>query len=177
MLSQRTTECFVGLFLLIVIVSLITLAFKVSGLTSFLTPKSYQVTAEFADIGNLKVRSPIKISGVAVGEISAIKLDPVTFKAILTLRIENKFNKIPDDSSASILTSGLLGDNYIEINPMYSTTFLKDGSNLEDTHSAMILEKLIGQLIYKLGSGEKDNKAQAKSVSPLQATTPQTLNQ
>jgi phospholipid/cholesterol/gamma-HCH transport system substrate-binding protein len=152
MLPQRLIESVVGLFMLCAITALILLAFKVSGLTSFFPSKSYMVTASFNDIGALKVRAPVKIGGVQVGEVTRIDLDPVTFRAVVRLRIEDKVNDIPDDSTAGILTAGLLGDNYIEIAPMYNKTFLKNGSQIEFTRSAMVLEKLIGQLIYKLGN-------------------------
>jgi phospholipid/cholesterol/gamma-HCH transport system substrate-binding protein len=118
MVSQRMTESLVGLFLLGAVISLLVLAFKVSGLTSFFKPDSYTITAAFDDIGQLKVRSPVKIGGVLVGEVADIKLDPSSFKAVVYLLINRKFNDIPNDSSASILTAGLLGDNYIAISPM-----------------------------------------------------------
>jgi phospholipid/cholesterol/gamma-HCH transport system substrate-binding protein len=153
MLSQRKIESFVGLFLLAAMMALLVLAFKVSGLTSFFKPPSYTVIAMFDEIGQLKVRSPVKMGGVLIGEVSSITLDPQSFKAIVKLDIDHHFSDIPDDSSANILTAGLLGDNYIALTPMYSQSFLKNGSTIEDTHSAMILEKMIGQLIYKLGSG------------------------
>lgn len=155
MASQRFVESMVGLFLLFAIISLSVLAFKVSGLTSLFPEKSYLVTAEFDDIGGLKVRSPVKIGGVQIGEVAGISLDPVTFKAVVHLNIHDQFNDIPDDSSARILTAGLLGDNYVAITPMYNTTFLKNGSQIKFTNSAMILEKLIGQFIYKLSNGDK----------------------
>jgi phospholipid/cholesterol/gamma-HCH transport system substrate-binding protein len=161
MLSQRTIESFVGLFILAAIVALVVLAFKVSGLTSFFKPAGYTVTATFDDIGQLKVRAPVKIGGVLIGEVAAIKLDRTTFKAIVKMHINNQFGDIPDDSSASILTAGLLGDNYISITPMYSQSFLANGAEIQDTHSAMILEKLIGQLVFKLtntAKSEKDGK-------------------
>ncbi|MDR3490758.1 MAG: outer membrane lipid asymmetry maintenance protein MlaD [Gammaproteobacteria bacterium] len=157
MLSQRTIESFVGLFLLMTIIALSVLAFKVSGLTSFFQPIGYNVSAEFDEIGQLKVRSPVKIGGVVVGEVSSISLDPVSFKAIVKMHIDSNYKEIPNDSSAGILTAGLLGDNYIAINPMYSQSFLKNGDTLTDTHSAMILEKLIGQMIYKLENGGKNS--------------------
>lgn len=152
MVSQRTIESLVGLFLMGAIIALIVLAFKVSGLTSFFKTEGYDVTATFDNIGQLKVRAPVKIGGVLIGEVSSIKLDEQTYKAIVTLRINKKVNDIPTDSTASILTAGLLGDNYIEVAPMYSKDFLHNGSEIQDTHSAMILEKLIGQLIFKLGN-------------------------
>jgi phospholipid/cholesterol/gamma-HCH transport system substrate-binding protein len=172
MLSQRSIETFVGLFLLAAIGALLLLAFKVSGLTSFLATEGYNVTAEFDDIGQLKVRAAVKIGGVTVGEVSKIHLDTSSYRAIVTMRINSKINDIPDDSSAAILTSGLLGDNYIELTPMYGTTFLKEGSQIADTHSAMILEKLIGQFLFKAGndssskSNEKNTMTQTKGANP-----------
>lgn len=153
MQRQRFIESFVGLFLLSAIVAFSVLAFKVSGLTSLFPEKSYFVVADFDEIGGLKVRAPIKIGGVQIGEVAKISLDKTTFRAIVTMRLFNRYNEIPDDSSAGIYTSGLLGDNYIAISPMYSTAFLKEGSKIQITRSAMVLEKLIGQFIYKLGNG------------------------
>jgi len=152
MLSQRTIETSVGLFLLAAMLALAILAFKVSGLTSFFQPEGYNVTAQFDDIGQLKVRGPVKIGGVLIGEVSQITLDPTTYRAIVTMRINSKVTDIPSDSSASILTAGLLGDNYIAITPMYSDHYLTNGSVIQETHSAMILEKLIGQFLFKIGN-------------------------
>jgi phospholipid/cholesterol/gamma-HCH transport system substrate-binding protein len=152
MLSQRTVESCVGVFLLLAILALITLAFKVSGLTSFFQEPGYTVAADFDDIGQLKVRASVKMGGVTIGEVTGISLDPVTFRAIVKFRIKSSVNDIPSDSSASIMTAGLLGDNYIALTPMYNTDFLKEGSKITDTHSAMILEKIIGQLMYKIGN-------------------------
>lgn len=154
MLPQRVVESLVGLFLLFAFLALLILAFKVSGLTSLFPEKTYQITAVFDDIGGLKPNASVKIGGVQVGDVLAIQLDPVTFKAIVTMKILASYQQIPDDSSASILTAGLLGDNYIALNPMYSKTFLKEDSRINVTHSAMVLEKLIGQFIYKLGNDQ-----------------------
>lgn len=156
MVSQRVIETCVGLFLLFALTALSILAFKVSGLTNLFPTSSYTVTALFDDIGGLKVKAPVKIGGVQIGQVSAIALDPVTFKAAVKLNIETRFNDIPDDSTAGILTAGLLGDNYIAITPMYNKTYLKNGDQIQFTQSAMVLEKLIGQFIYKLGNDNKD---------------------
>lgn len=163
MLPQRLIESLVGLFLIFAILALSVLAFKVSGLTSLFPNKSYHVTAAFDDIGGLKVRSQVKIGGVQIGEVSRIDLDPETFKAIVTLDIQQQFNDIPDDSSLAILTAGLLGDNYIALTPMYSKTVLKEGSVIQFTNSAMVLEKLIGQFIYKM-SGDKEKGSENKNA-------------
>lgn len=152
MLPQRLIESLVGLFLIFAIISLSVLAFQVSGLTSLFPAKSYAVKAAFDDIGGLKIRAPVKVGGVQVGEVSAIDLDPVTFKAVVTMQIQDQFNDIPDDSSAGIFTAGLLGDNYIALSPMYNETFLKEGSEIRTTRSAMVLEKLIGEFMYKIGN-------------------------
>jgi phospholipid/cholesterol/gamma-HCH transport system substrate-binding protein len=150
------------LFFLGAIVALLVLAFKVSGLTSFFKPAGYDITAEFDDIGQLKVRAPVKIGGVLVGEVANISLDPSNFKSVVTMHLDSRFKQIPDDSSATILTAGLLGDNYIALTPMYGENYLKQGSELQETHSAMILEKLIGQLVYKIGNpGKTENTSTA----------------
>lgn len=163
MLHQRLVETLVGMFLIFALMAFTVLAFKVSGLTTLFPQKSYIVSAEFDDIGGLKVRSPVKIGGVQVGEVSAITLDAENFKAVVKMRIYHQFHEIPDDSSAGIYTAGLLGDNYIAITPMYNKTFLKDGSVLEYTNSAMILEKLIGQFIYKMSGDDKKSSDDKQS--------------
>lgn len=158
MVSERKVEGLVGLFLMAAILSLLVLAFKVSGLTSFFKQEGYAVTAAFDDIGQLKVRAPVKVGGVTIGEVTAIKLDPTTYKAVVHLRINSNVKDIPVDSSASILTAGLLGDNYIAITPMYGTDFLKNGSEIQETHSAMILERLIGQLLFKVNNSSSNTQ-------------------
>lgn len=157
MLSQRSIETLVGLFLIATIAALVALAFKVSGLTTFFKQEGYDITAAFDDIGQLKVRGSVKIGGVTVGEVTNIAIDRESYKAIVTLRINSSVNDIPTDSSASILTAGLLGDNYIAITPMYSKDFLKNGDEIEETHSAMILEKLIGQFLFSIGHANDKN--------------------
>jgi phospholipid/cholesterol/gamma-HCH transport system substrate-binding protein len=168
MLSQRWIEVLVGLFLLFALLALGGLAFKVSGLTSLFPTKSYAISASFEDIGGLKIRSAVKIGGVQIGQVSGIDLDPTTFKAIVHMRIEDSFNHIPDDSSAGIYTAGLLGDNYIAITPMYSQSFMKEGSQIEFTHSAMVLEKLIGQFMYKIGGNGNDKEKGDQDASKAQ---------
>lgn len=155
MRQQRMVESCVGIFIIFAFIALSLLAFKISGLTSLFSSDSYIISANFDEIGGLKVRSPVKISGVQIGEVSQIILDPSTFRAVVKMRIQTQFNDIPDDSSAGILTSGLLGDNYVAISPMYNNTFLKNNSQIQVTRSAMVLEKLIGQLIYKVGNGDQ----------------------
>lgn len=139
----------IGFFILLASGAMIMLAVKVSGLSTVFKHPGYTVTAEFDDIGGLKVLAPIKIAGVKIGEVTNISLDPVAFKAKVTLTISNDYKNIPNDSAASILTSGLLGDNYIALVPMYSPTSLINGDTINHTNAAFVLEKLIGSLLFK----------------------------
>ncbi len=168
MVRQRMIDVGVGIFIIIAGIALSVLAFSVSGLTDLFPTKSYVISASFDDIGGLKTRSPVKIGGVQIGEVEKISLDPATFKAVVYMRIYNRFREIPDDSSAGILTAGLLGDNYVAITPMYNSAFLKNGAQIQFTQSAMVLEKLIGQLIYKVSNGD-GNKSTTTSTGPTTA--------
>lgn len=151
-MQTKNIELMVGAFLVAGIVALVLLAFQVSGLSNVMGQQGYQISAAFDNIGDLKVRAPVSIGGVRVGEVSNIALDEKTFKAIVTMQINPHQNMIPTDSSASILTAGLLGSNYISITPGFADTNLKNGDKITVTHSAIILENLIGQVMYKLSS-------------------------
>lgn len=148
----------VGLFVIAGFCAFMGLAFKVSGLTHLSEPKGYDVSMEFINIGNLKVRAPVSIGGVRVGEVKCIKLDPQSFYANVVLRIDNTTIKIPArDTSARILTEGLLGSNYISIEPGFDDAqgddksgYLHDGSRIERTQPAMILENIIGQFLFNI---------------------------
>ncbi len=157
-MRNKVVDFIVGLFILLGLLGLLVLAFKVSGLTTIIGNDSYYVvTAEFDNIGSLKVRAPVTVSGVTVGRVKDIVLDPATFRAKVTLQIKNQFNQFPKDTSASILTQGLLGSNYISLTPGFDQKTLKSGGIIETTHSALILENLIGQLMFNLqGNDKKD---------------------
>lgn len=142
--------------MLVSMVALLILALKVSGLSNTIGSNGYTITAEFDNIGGLKVRSPVTLAGVRIGQVSAIKLDSTRFKAIVTMQIDSSQRQLPVDTSASILTQGLLGANYISLRPGFDQTFLKTGSAIQDTHPALIIEDLIGQLVFSLkNSGGK----------------------
>lgn len=146
---KKLTEILVGLFMILGILALTFLALKVSGLTGYSNKAHYyKITADFDNVGGLKVRAPILIAGVSVGEVGSIVLDRNDFRAKVTLLIDETKVKLPIDTSASIYTQGLLGSNYVNLSPGYSETFLKDGGIIETTNSAIILEKLIGQFLY-----------------------------
>lgn len=165
-MRSKIMDFVVGLFILAGLLGLIFLAFKVSGLTVAAVGNHnfYTVTAEFDNIGGLSVRAPVSVSGVTVGRVNAIQLDPTTFRAKVTLQINSKFHAFPRDTSASILTQGLLGSNYISLSPGFDTSALKAGDVIETTHSALILENLIGQLLYNLkGDNSSDNRSSDNS--------------
>lgn len=161
MAFKRFGEFIVGLFMLVGIIAVFVLAFKVSGFSQYAERNAYHVTASFDHIGDLKVRAPITIAGVRIGEVSNINIDATTFKAKVTMLIDNKQNSLPSDSSARILTAGIIGANYIEITPGFGSEFLHENSIIEETHPAIVLENLIGQLVYSLGNKDK-NKTEHK---------------
>ncbi len=143
-------EVFVGLFVLLGILAFTVLAFEVSGLTTLYdSEEGYEISAYFDEVGGLKPRSRVAIAGVPIGRVHSIQLEPENFSAHVKLEILPKYkNLIPIDSSASIVTAGLIGDNYIVIEPGADFETLQQGGVLDETHSAVILERLIGQLIF-----------------------------
>jgi phospholipid/cholesterol/gamma-HCH transport system substrate-binding protein len=155
--TKKVIEILVGFFMVLGIVALVFLAIKVSGLTTYTNKQSfYTVTAEFDNVGGLKVRAPVMIAGVWVGEVKQIELDHTSFRAKVVLSLLKTKDNLPSDTSANIYTQGLLGANYVNLNPGYADTFLKQGSVIESTQPAVILEKLIGQFIYNMqGSSNK----------------------
>lgn len=155
-MRNKGIDFIVGLFMLAGLLGLLLLAFKVSGLTTILGNRNhYVINAQFDNIGDLKVRAPVTVSGVTVGRVKNIVLDPLTFRANVILQINQKFNQFPADTSASILTQGLLGSNYISLTPGFDQKTIKAGGMIETTHSALILENIIGQLMFNLKKNDK----------------------
>lgn len=155
MLNKRIIELLVGMFLLGGIAAVFMLAFKVSSFSSYSSRNTFHVSAIFDNIGDLKVRAPITIAGVRIGEVDSIVIDNATFKAKVGMRIDNKQSNLPEDTTAKILTAGLIGANYIELIPGYNETYLKGGDVIIDTQPAIVLENLVSQLVYKVGEGKK----------------------
>lgn len=149
-MQQRIVEIFVGLFVLLALVAMLVLALRVSGLTDLDSGRGYEVIAEFDNIGGLKIGAPLSIAGVKVGEVDEIRLDPETFRAEVVMEIYSPTTKIPTDSSASILTAGILGAQYVGLTPGFSDDNLKNRQTIKTTHSALVLENLIGQLMFHL---------------------------
>lgn len=145
---QRTTvDLWVGIFVVIGVAALFMLALKVGNASSVSVSDGYKVIAEFDNIGGLKVRAPVKSAGVVVGRVDSIQLDTRTFRANVALRIDKHY-PFPKDSSASILTAGLLGEQYVGMDGGADEQNLKDGDRLKITQSAIVLEKVIGQFLY-----------------------------
>lgn len=165
-MRQAFVELIVGVFIILAIIALLFLAFKTSDLANYSGGKTYVVTADFDNVGDLKVRAPVSISGVRVGQIDSIKLDPKTFQAVVTMNINARYDDIPVDSTANIFTEGLLGSNYISLSPGYSADHLKNGGMIQNTNPALILQNLIGQLLFSMKSDGKDkNQAGADKGS------------
>ncbi|MFM9886892.1 MAG: outer membrane lipid asymmetry maintenance protein MlaD [Burkholderiales bacterium] len=155
---NRLLDLWVGLFAVIGLAALLVLALKVANASSFSADASYRIKGKFDNIGGLKVRAPVKSAGVVVGRVADIGFDNESFEAVVTFSIAEQF-KFPKDTSAKILTSGLLGEQYIGLGPGGDTVNLKDGDTLKITQSAVILENLIGQFLYNKaaegGTGDK----------------------
>lgn len=146
--SSRPRELGTGLFVFLGFAALLFLATQTTDLDEYAGDEGYRVTARFEDVAGLKVRSQVTMSGVNIGRVESIKFDNDRLDAIVTMRINSQFNRIPDDSDASILTAGLLGSKYIGIGAGGADTYLADGSELQFTQSAVVLEQLIGKFLF-----------------------------
>lgn len=147
-MDRTVLDLWVGVFVAAGIAALLVLALKVGNAsTTFNMGDTYQVIAEFDNIGSLKVRAPVKSAGVVVGRVDNIQFDSKKFAARVTMRIDKRY-QFPKDTSVSILTSGLLGEQYLGLEAGGDNAMLKDGDTLKITQSAVVLEKLIGQFLY-----------------------------
>ena len=154
----RTMEVGVGLFVSLGLAALLMLALKVANISAMAVTEGYLVTAHFDNIGKLGIRSPVKMSGVVVGRVTRVDYDVDCGQAVVEMRIEKRFSHIPRDTSASIYTAGLLGEQYLSLDPGGEETFLKQGDDLPLTQSAVILERTIQQFLYSKtvqGNGKK----------------------
>lgn len=151
---SKKIELAVGGFLLAGLAAFLVLIFKVADIDPRGNGQTYSLIAHFDNIGGLKVRSPVKVGGVVVGRVTGIALDPDMLTPVVTLAMDARYDQFPETSSLSILTSGLLGEQYIGLSPGFmdeGIELLADGDQIEDTRSAMVLEELIGQFLYSVG--------------------------
>jgi phospholipid/cholesterol/gamma-HCH transport system substrate-binding protein len=157
-MDRKFVELWVGVFVAAGLAALAMLAFKVGNLSAGEVVNAYRVTAQFDNIGGLKVKAPVTLAGVRIGRVSNIVIDKQRYRAVVELSIEGNYDNLPKDSSASILTSGLLGDQYIGLEPGGSEENLKSGDQIMTTTSALVLEKLIGQFLFGKASEQEAPK-------------------
>jgi phospholipid/cholesterol/gamma-HCH transport system substrate-binding protein len=154
-MNRSMIDLWVGLFVAAGFAGLLFLALKVGNLASFSTADTYQVNAKFANIGGLKERGPVKSAGVVVGRVAGIRFDGETYEAIVTMNLEAKF-QFPRDTTAKILTSGILGEQYVGLEAGGDGVMLKNGDRLRLTQSAVVLENLISQFLFSKAAEGKD---------------------
>ena len=154
-MQTKALELLVGFFFTLGVTAVFILTFRVASLDAGSASDSFSVTADFENIGGLKRGAAVTMAGVRIGRVRDIVVDPTTFEAVVTMRIENGFDNLPKDSSASIFTAGLLGEQYIGLTPGGEDAVLAEGDKLKFTQSALVLENLIGQFVAGMASGEK----------------------
>ncbi len=147
-MGSRKIEILVGLFVAAAIVAFFMLAMSVSNMSSYSGGENYELTARFDNVGGLKVRSPVSAGGVTIGRVTDIQYNNDTYEAIVSMSIEVEYNKFPIDTAASILTSGLLGEQFVGFEPGAEEDYLKSGDVIDLTQSALVLEQVIGQFLY-----------------------------
>jgi phospholipid/cholesterol/gamma-HCH transport system substrate-binding protein len=153
-MSTRTIEIMVGLFVAAGMAALFMLAMKVSNLATYGGDEGYIISASFDNIGGLKVRSLVSASGVRVGQVTGIEYDSDGYEARVSMSIDPQYDKFPIDTAASIMTSGLLGEQYVGLQPGAEEEYLKAGSEIELTQSALVLEQIVGQFLYSMTDEE-----------------------
>jgi phospholipid/cholesterol/gamma-HCH transport system substrate-binding protein len=156
-MNRSTIDLWVGIFVAAGFAGLLFLALKVGNLASFSTDPTYKVNATFANIGGLKVRAPVKSAGVVVGRVGEVRFDNNSFEAIVSMNLSAAY-QFPKDTTAKILTSGLLGEQYIGLEAGGDGMMLKEGDRLRLTQSAVVLENLISQFLFKSAAEDKGAK-------------------
>lgn len=153
-MNTRNIEILVGLFIVMAVLAMVMLSLKVSNLASYGSEgEGYEIRAEFENVGGLKVRSPVSAGGVRVGKVLDISYNNEQFTAVVTMLIEGNY-QFPVDTSASIMTAGLLGEQFVGLEPGGDEEYLTQGAEIELTQSALVLEQIIGQLLYSKAQEE-----------------------
>ena len=154
-MNRSTIDLWVGIFVVVGMAALLFLALKVGNLASFSNSQVYEVKAKFANIGGLKVRAPVKSAGVVVGRIADIRFDNDSYEALVTMNVDQQY-KFPRDTTAKILTSGILGEQYVGLEAGGDAKMLEAGGTLRLTQSAVVLENLISQFLFSKAAEGKD---------------------
>ena len=176
MRNSHTLNLGTGLFVLLGFAALFFLTTQTTshGINLLANPPHYDLTAKFDNIGDLKVGAPISMSGVEMGRVTNISFDSKQYKAVVTMRIDAKYNQIPTDSDAAIYTQGLLGGKFIGITAGGAETYLKDKDQIDFTQSAFVLENLIGQLLANFAKSPAQSDAGKSSSDEPAAIAPKT---
>jgi phospholipid/cholesterol/gamma-HCH transport system substrate-binding protein len=162
MKNERSLEIGTGLFVLLGFAALAFLTTQLPGSQLGVVTQSggYQITASFENVGDLQIGAPVSMAGVKVGRVSGVRFDSSSYKAVVTMNIDSQFDRIPDDTWANVETSGLLGARYVGLDAGGSDTYLANGGEIENTQSAMVLEKLISKLFAAFASKDDSSKEQ-----------------
>lgn len=164
MRPSRTIDISTGLFVMLGLAAILFLVTQITNREFAVNSTSYRLRADFENVGGLKVGAPVSMAGVAVGRVEAIQYDMKLMKAAVTLRLDGRYNEIPNDSDASIFTAGLLGGQYVGLSPGGSEEYFKDGDKIEFVQDAVVLESLISKYLF--------NSASKSEPAPAAATTP-----
>lgn len=157
MRQTRSVEIGTGLFVLLGMSSLFFLTTQTTGGDDFKAESVYTVEARFENIGSLRTRAPVTMSGVTIGRVTEVVFDKATLEAVVLFVVDAQYDQIPDDTDASILTSGILGSQYIGLQAGGSDMYLEEGSEILFTQSAIVLENLIGKFLVNAGSSSEDS--------------------
>lgn len=156
MQQTRSVEMGTGLFVLLGMAALFFLTTQTTGSDNFSSSEMFTVSARFENVGSLKNRAPVAMSGVTIGRVSSVRFDPATLDAEVIFEIDGQYDQIPDDSDASILTAGLLGSQYIGLQAGGSDFYLEEGSEIQFTQSAIVIENLISKYLFSSSSDKED---------------------
>lgn len=148
MINMKLIEITVGVFVAAGIAALFMLAMKASNLSAFNVQDGYELVARFENVGGLKVQSPVSAGGVRIGRVVSIEYDQDTYEAEVRMVIDPKYDRLPVDTTASIYTSGLLGEQYVGLEPGGASTYLKHGDQIKLTQSALVMEQIVGQFLF-----------------------------
>jgi len=154
MQQTRAVELGTGLFVFMGILALFFLTTRVTSFDAYEGNEGYELTARFDQVGSLKTRSPVSIAGVQIGRVTEVEFDNERLEAVVTMRIASRYDRIPSDSDASILTQGILGGQYIGLQPGGAEEYFEDGDEIPFTQSAVVLEQLISKYLFSQGGGE-----------------------